>query len=141
MATRNVTFTKLAAKPIALANAKIVYEPSIYGGDGNEVRKNIVFEISEDQQREVLEIEEAIDSNKRMSCVKDGTVKVKLNTADVHVYNVEKQLIDHPQKWKGSLVNAQIVLRGAWASKTMSGLSLDCTDLQILDVLQATCPF
>ena len=141
MATRNVTFEKLAAQRIILSTAHVAYEPSIYGGDGTEPRKNIVLAISSDQEAQFHAMEKAVDPKKLISCVKDGTIKAKITMAGVNLYDAEKNPIDQPQRWKGCCVNAVVQMRGMWSSKTQSGLSLEVTDVQILEHVPQQCPF
>ena len=141
MATRNVTFVKLATQRIILSAADVVYEPSVYGGDGSEPRKNIVLAISPDQEAQFHAMEEAADSKKLISCIKDGTVKAKITMTSVNFYDAAKNSIDPPQRWKGCCVNAVVQMRGMWSSKNQSGLSLEVTDIQILEHLPQQCPF
>ena len=72
--------------------------------------------------------------------MKDGTVRAKIMMPTVRVYDSDKNLVDHSAKWRGCVVNAVIVVKGKWASKTLAGLSMEVTDLQVLDAQQA-CPF
>ena len=141
MATRNVTFEKLAVQRILLYTADVVYEPSVYGGDGSEPRKNIVLAISPDQEAQFHEMEESADSKKLISCVKDGTVKAKITMAGVNFYDAAKNPIDPPQRLKGCCVNVVIQMRGMWSSKTQSGLSLEVTDVQVLEHVPQKFPF
>ena len=120
----------------------MIYEPSVFGGDGSEPRKNIVLAISPEDEALVHQMESEIDHKKLNSCIKDGTIKAKVTLDSVHVYGAMKNTIEHPQKWRGCLVNAIIVMRGTWSSKTQSGLSLELTDIQIMDTaVTPQCPF
>ena len=141
MATRNVTFVKLATQRIILSAADVVYEPSVYGGDGSEPRKNIVLAISPDQEAQFHAMEEAADHKKLISCIKDGTVKAKITMTSVNFYDAAKNSIDPPQRWKGCCVNAVVQMRGMWSSKNQSGLSLEVTDIQVLEHVPHQCPF
>ena len=139
---RNVTFEKLAEQRILLSEATVVYEPSVYGGDGSEPRKNIVLTLTHEAAQPILELEAGIDEKRLVSSMKDGTVKAKIMMPNVRVYDSEKNLVGHPEKWRDCVVNAVIVIKGKWASKTQAGLSMEVTDLQILDhVPQQACPF
>ena len=142
MTTRNVTFEKLAAQRIIVCDAHVVYEPSVFGGDGSEPRKNIVMSISPTEEALIQELETEIDPKKLNSAIKDGTVKCKMTMETVHVFDSAKTLMEHPPKWRGCLVNAVILMRGKWSSKTQSGLSLEVVDIQVLDTaVVAQCPF
>ena len=138
---RNVTFEKLAAQRICLSEATVMYEPSVYGGDGSEPRKNIVLTVDEETMAPIRELEAGIDSRKLVSVIKDGTLKVKMTMAGVRVYDTEKNLVEHPAQWRDCMVNAIIQVRGKWTSKTQSGLSMEVTDLQIIGERKPKCPF
>jgi hypothetical protein len=136
---RCVTFEKLAEQRILLSEATIVYEPSVYGGDGSEQRKNIVLTLPPGAAQPIQELEAGIGPTRLVSSMKDGTVRAKIMMPTVRVYDSDKNLVDHP-KWRGCVVNAVIVVKGKWASRTQAGLSMEVTDLQVLDAQQA-CPF
>ena len=139
---RNVNFEKLAVQRVQVWGALVEYEPSVYGGDGSEPRKNIVLGISEEEQGLFQLLEQVVDPKKLNSCIKDGAVRVKMTMADVNVYDGAKNPATHPLLWKGCRVNAVVQMRGMWSSKTQSGLSLELTDIQVLDKAMAPqCPF
>ena len=139
---RNVNFERLAVQRVQVWGAIVEYEPSVYGGDGTEPRKNMVLAITEEEQASFQLLEQVVDSKKLTSCIKEGTVKAKMTMEEVHVYDASKNQVKHPQQWKGLVVNAVIMMRGVWSSKTQSGLSLELTDIQILDKAAAPqCPF
>ena len=140
--SRNVTFEKLAEQKIMLNSSSVIYEPSVFGGDGSESRKNIVFSIHPDVAQQIQDLEATIDTKKLISAIKDGTIKAKLNLPTVRVYDTEKNVTQQPDKWRDCVVNAVILIKGKWTSKTQSGLSMEVTDLQILDhIKQPDCPF
>ena len=134
-----VTFEKIAEQRILLSKATVVYEPSVYGGDGSEQRKNIVLTLPPGAAQPIQELEAGIGP-RLVSSMKDGTVRAKIMMPTVRVYDSDKNLVDHPVKWQGCVVNAVIVVKGKWASKTQAGLSMEVTDLQVLDRAPA-CPF
>jgi len=139
---RNVNFEKLAVQRVQVWGATVEYEPSVFGGDGTEPRKNIVLSITEEEQAFFQLLEQVVDPKKLNSCIKDGTVKAKVTLDSVNVWNAAKDPVAHPQQWKGCNVNAVIQMRGMWSSKTQSGLSLELTDIQLLDKAAAPqCPF
>ena len=139
---RNVNFEKLALQRVQVWGALVEYEPSVYGGDGTEPRKNITLGISEEEQGLFQLLEQVVDPKKLNSCIKDGAVKAKMTTAEVNVYDASKNPTAHPLQWKGCRVNAVVQMRGMWSSKTQSGLSLELTDIQVLDKAAVPqCPF
>jgi len=137
-----VNFEKLAVHRVQVWGATVEYEPSVFGGDGSEPRKNIVLAVSEEERASFQLLEQVVDPKKLNSCIKDNTVKAKMTMEAVNVYDPAKNLTTHPQQWKGCYVNAVIQMRGMWSSKTQSGLSLELTDIQLLDKAAAPqCPF
>ena len=116
-----VTFEKIAEQRILLSEAIIVYEPSVYGGDGSEQRKNIVLTLPPGAAQPIQELEAGIGP-RLVSSMKDGTVRAKIMPT-VRVYDSDKNLVDHP-KWRGCVVNAVIVVKGKWASRTQADLSM-----------------
>ena len=87
---RNVNFEKLAVQRVQVWGACVEYEPSVFGGDGSEPRKNIVLSISEEDQALFRELEQTVDAKKLNSCIKDGAVKAKMTMEEVHVYDASK---------------------------------------------------
>ena len=139
---RNVNFEKLAVQRVQVWGATVEYEPSVFGGDGTEPRRNIVLAISKEEQAAFQLLEQVVDPKKLNSCIKDNTVKAKMTMESVSVWNAAKDPLAHPQQWKGCCVNAVIQMRGMWSSKTQSGLSLELTDIQLLDkAVEPQCPF
>ena len=139
---RNVNFEKLAVQRVQVWGAIVEYEPSVYGGDGTEPRKNIVLAITEEEQAFFQLLEQVVDSKKLTSCIKEGTVKAKVTLDAVNIYDFEKNLVKPPTQWKGQCVNAVIQMRGMWSSKTQSGLSLELTDIQLVEQAKVQqCPF
>ena len=139
---RNVNFEKLAVQRVQVWGAIVEYEPSVYGGDGIEPRKNIVLAITEEEQGLFQLLEQVVDSKKLTSCIKEGTVKAKVTLDTVNIFDLEKNRVKPPAQWKGQCVNAVLQMRGLWNSKTQSGLSLEVTDIQLVETAKVPqCPF
>ena len=139
---RNVNFEKLAVQRVQVWGAIVEYEPSVYGGDGTEARKNIVLAITEEEQGLFQLLEQVVDSKKLTSCIKEGTVKAKVTLDAVNIYDFEKNRVKPPAQWKGQCINAVLQMRGMWSSKTQSGLSLELTDIQLVETAKVPqCPF
>jgi hypothetical protein len=137
----NVTFTSLK-KPtqLRLDSAEIVYEPGVYGGDGSENRVNISFKVSDFLQQSLTEMEKEI--NATSSCLKEDIMKCKLTLDKVRFYDIGKSRMTKPEKLRGFVVNAMATVKGKWETRTSSGISLEVTDIQLLDrVEQEECPF
>ena len=137
----SVTFTRLT-KPIHLRldNAEIVYEPGVYGGDGSENRVNISFKVSDSTQQTVAVLQEEMKAT--CSCIKEDVMKCKLTLDQARFYDIGKSRMTKPEKLRGFVVNAVATVRGKWETRTSSGLSIEVTDIQLLDkVEQEECPF
>ena len=137
----NVTFTSLK-KPtqLRLDSAEIIYEPNVYGGDGSENRVNISFKVSDFLQQSLTDMEKEI--NATSSCLKEDIMKCKLTLDKVRFYDIGKSRMTKPEKLRGFVVNAMATVKGKWETRTSSGLSLEVTDIQLLDrVEQEECPF
>ena len=137
----NVTFTSLK-KPtqLRLDSAEIVYEPGVYGGDGSENRVNISFKVSDFLQQSLTEMEKEI--NATSSCLKEDIMKCKMTLDKVRFYDIGKSRMTKPEKLRGFVVNAMATVKGKWETRTSSGISLEVTDIQLLDrVEQEECPF
>jgi hypothetical protein len=141
---RAVTFEKMPAQCIMLSGASVVYEPSVFGGDGTEARKNIVFAIEDaSETAQITVMENALTNSKLLvSALKDGTLKAKICLGSVRVYNANRDQIAPPDTWRDSVVNASITVKGIWCSRTQTGLSMEVTDIQLMDKIpQRPCPF
>ena len=60
---------------LPLSGARVIYEPSVYLGDGTEVRKNIVLEVSPEALEIIRGHETSIDASRVCSCIKDDALK------------------------------------------------------------------
>ena len=135
----SVTFTSLT-KPVQLRldSSQIVYEPGVYKGDGSENRVNISFKVSDSTQQTVTDMEKEMSA----SCLKEDIMKCKLSLDRVRFYDIGKSRMTKPEKLRGFVVNAMATVKGKWETRTSSGLSLEVTDIQLLDrVEQEECPF
>ena len=140
----NVTFTacSLDGRPLylLLEDVKIPFEPSVYGGDGTETRKSICFSgATEEVVKRLAAMEESISATN--SCVKDDLIRCKINMERVRTYDSNRKAIDVPKQWRGFSANVQVHLRGKWATRQGSGLSLEVTDVQLMEAREPPCPF
>ena len=140
----NVTFTacSIDGRPLhlLLEDVKIPFEPSVYGGDGTETRKSICFSgATEEVVKRLAAMEESISATN--SCVKDDLIRCKINMERVRTYDSNRKAIDVPKQWRGFSANVQVHLRGKWATRQGSGLSLEVTDVQFMETREPPCPF
>ena len=137
----SVAFTSLT-KPIQLRldSSQIVYEPGVYKGDGSENRVNISFKVSDSTQQTVAVLQEEMKAI--CSCIKEDVMKCKLTLDQARFYDIGKSRMTKPDKLRGFTVNAIATVKGKWETRTSSGLSIEVTDIQLLDrVEQEECPF
>ena len=141
MAPSAVSFTAYA-KPVkfSVRSARVVYEPSIYGGDGSETRVNLTLTCDASTIAEIRALEGSDDFS-LISCVKDAGVRAKLDKTAVRIFDEEGKATVAPAAWRGHTVNAVLVASGGWKTRTGSGVCLSCTDLQLLPEEPTTCPF
>ena len=140
----NVTFTacSLDGKPmhIMFEDVKIPFEPSVYGGDGSETRKSICFSgASEEMVKRIIAMEDSIGATN--TCIKDDLIRCKINMDTVRTYDSNRKAVDTPKQWRGCNANVQVHVRGKWATRQSSGLSLEVTDLQFMESREPPCPF
>jgi hypothetical protein len=137
----NVTFTACTRenRPITLrlAGSTILFEPSVYGGDGTELRRSICFKASDSITQQLLEFEVGLTN----SCVKDEVVKAKISMDKVRVWDQCNHRIEAPEQWRGHECNVVFHLRGKWETKSQSGLCLEVTDIQLLARVEPPSPF
>ena len=139
----NVTFTACSANvQLRLENACIAWEPGIYGGDGSENRVNICFTATGEATQLVHAAEQELGGGMLCSCLKDGNIRCKVSMDKVRIYDASRNRVDKPYTWKGWNVNAVVVVRGTWATRTQVGLCLETTDIQLLQpASEPACPF
>ena len=135
--TGSVTFTACssAGKPLLLRleNVRIAFEPSVYGGDGTELRKNLCATVKA--------MEESLESP-ACSCVKEDLLKTKVSLDKVKIFDASHNRTEPPKNWRGWEVNAMARIRGKWETRTQCGLCLELTDVQLLqEASEAACPF
>ena len=146
MATRTVTFEAMnPPTSLILSNVTVVYEPSVFGGDGTEVRRNIVFEVPPDVAQAVRTFESPLDPRRLCSCIKDDNrLKCKIQMDKVSVYDVDRGSVPLPDEWRGLNVNAIVTVKGMWSTKQHVGLSIEAHSVQVLGAGYQTppeCPF
>ncbi len=142
----SVTFTACSSegKPVLLklVNARIAFEPSVYGGDGTEMRKSICFtQVQDDAMAIVKAMEETLEEGP-CSCVKEDLLKTKVSIDKVRIFDASRNRTEPPKTWRGWEVHALVSTRGKWETRTQHGLCLELTDIQLLqEASEATCPF
>ena len=141
MAPSAVTFTAYA-KPVQflIRDATVVYEPSVFGGDGSETRVNVTLRC-DDASIAAIRALEGIDDFSLVSAVKHMGVRAKMDKTSVHVYDAMGNAAPAPAVWRGARVNALLVAKGTWKSRSGTGVCLECASMQLLPDEPVTCPF
>jgi hypothetical protein len=129
MMARAVQFTNSPVQRIDIGEANIVFEPSVFGGNGTENRLNLVLGVSSN----IHEIVRIAEQNCTSSIITNDTMKVKVEMDKVRFWSAENNLISKPTHWRGLTVRALCEIRGFWKSKTGEGISIVCTDMQVTD--------
>jgi hypothetical protein len=124
-----------------LRGVRVVYEPSVYGGDGTEVRKNIVLEVAQDTFGIVRGHETSIDAARLCSCIRDDNLRCKINMDKVRIYDQTDSLVAPPLIWRDQRANVVVLLKGWWNTKTQTGLSMEVVDVQLTPDTPPRCPF
>ena len=139
---RSVTFEPMVPpEPMTLSGVRILYEPSVFGGDGSETRKNIVFVVPPSIIARVQGFEAPIDLARLCSCIKGDALKCKVNMDRVRTFDSGNAPSPQPEIWRDFAVNALVTVRGTWSTRTQSGLSIEVQDIQLLNDKPPECPF
>lgn len=139
---RAVSFEPLAQpENLTLQGVQIVYEPSVFGGDGTETRKNIVFTVPPSFAAHLQSLESGIDSNRLCSCLKGDALRCKLDLHKIDIYDADRNRVPPPEVWRGLTVNAMIKVKGKWSTRLQTGFCIEVQAIQLLDVAAPDCPF
>jgi len=124
---------------------KIIFEPSVYNGTGEEERKNIVMAITEEAAKEIEELENwtrirvGVTPEKWNSCVKrvnGPQLKAKINMSgqrqcEFAGHNGAKVA---PTYLRGRSATAAILVRGVYMQRNAAGLMIDVVALRYGEV-------
>lgn len=141
----NVTFTPCSRDGKSyLVNAEdvsIPFEPSAFGGDGTESRKSICFAgVDEALLEQLAATEKAIEAS--TSCIKEGLVRCKINLDKVRCFDSSRKRIETPSSLRGWHANALVHVKGKWQTRQGCGLTLEVTDMQLVEAAkEPTCPW
>ena len=126
-----VTFTAIPHHHVIAKNAKIVHEPSVYNGTGTEVRRNLVLAVDQITRDQLTVIEEHIYLGPTLcSVIKPETIRVKVDTDTIRLFDADHNKINAPEKWVHANVEARLEVRGVWKTATNCGISVCSTDLR-----------
>jgi hypothetical protein len=146
--SRTVAFTALNPKQHVLAaNATVLWEASVYGGTGAERRLNLVLKVSDQTLAAFQAIEDATIGPAPQhltlcSVIREDTIRCKIDLDELRYWDHNNDRTIAPDPLKGRIVQAYIEVRGTWNSRTNTGLSAICTDIQLSgEAAPAVSPF
>ncbi len=139
---RSVSFEPLSPAPqLSITAARVVYEPSVFGGDGSENRKNLVLEVSPLIVTTVQQLESTLDTSRLCSSIKGDTLKCKISMDKVQLFDSKNKAVPPPETWRDLTVNVMAAVKGTWSTRTQTGLSIDVSDVQLLAAKVHQSPF
>ena len=144
MSNSAVTFSAIPKQYVLVRDAQVIYEPSVFGGNGGEQRVNMVLSVPDLARNQLKAIEDELGlGNTLCSCIKDdGHIRVKLDNDSVRIFDTNHVITPQPTQWKGVTIHALLEIRGHWKSRSGTGISVLCTDIQItLEPAPAMSPF
>ena len=126
-----VTFTAIPHQHLIAKNAKILFQPSVYNGSGTEVRRNLVLAVEQITRDQLTVIEEHLHLGPTLcSVIKPETIRVKVDTDNIRIFDADHNKINAPEKWVHANVEARLEVRGVRKTATNCGISVCCTDLR-----------
>jgi len=73
-----VTFTAIPSQLIVVRNARVLYEPSVFGGIGTEIRRNLVLAVDQATRDQLTGIEDELQLGPtKCSVIKPEGIRVK----------------------------------------------------------------
>ena len=129
-----VTFTSITNQHLIAKGARIVYEPSVYNGTGAEIRKNLVLAVDQTIRDQLTAIETQLHLGATLFSVsKTETIRVKIDTDQIRLFDADHHHINPPEKWVHDNVEVRLEVRGTWRTATNTGLSVCCTDIRFAE--------
>jgi hypothetical protein len=129
-----VTFTSITNHHLIAKGARIVYEPSVYNGNGAEIRKNLVLAVDQTIRDQLTAIETQLHLGPTLCfVVKSKTIRVKIDTDQVRLFDADHHQINPPEKWVHSNVEVRLEVRGTWRTATNAGISVCFTDIRFAE--------
>jgi hypothetical protein len=122
-----VNFTAILVVAI-IANAAVIYEPSVFNGTGQEIRRNLVLKVNTAVSDQLLALEQA--NGATCSVVKPDTIRVKVGMNAVKVFDADHKGIETPGRWIHPNVEVRLEVRGTWKTANGTGISVSCTDIR-----------
>ena len=127
---------------LRLENAKVVFEPSVYGGGtGEEVRLGMVMTLDEDTTQHIQEIKTTLIQQLKSKATWNSSVKesdnyapnfrCKINKERTQVFTEDNERAEWPQMWRGRTINAVVRLGGTYSQSQSCGPLWEVTHVQL----------
>ena len=126
---------------LRLENVKVVFEPSCYGGTGEEVRLGMVMTLDGDLLQRIQEIETSLhqqlnskagwNSSVKESDKFEPTFRSKINKERAQLFTEDNESIEWPQSWRGRTINAIVRLGGTYSQSQSCGPLWEVTHVQM----------
>ena len=136
-----VAFTAISKQRLLVKSAHVLYEPSVYNGTGQEVRKNLVLAVDQATRDQLAAIETQLQLGDLCSIFKPDSIRVKVDMEQVRLFDSDHAQINPPDKWANSNVEVCLEVRGSWRTATNAGLSVCCTDIRFVEGGADASPF
>lgn len=127
---------------VRLNNASVVFEPSVYGGTGAEVRVGMVLRPSEEQLASIRLIEEKVRAQlgadtRWQSSIKESdgqyeaAFRPKVHKERVQILTEGKTRATWPSSWRGRTINAAVRFGGVYIQSQSCGPLWEVTHVQL----------
>ena len=136
-----VTFTAFAKRQCISNSARVLYEPSVYNGTGQEVRKNLVLSVDQATRDQLETIEAQLQLQDLCSILKPDSIRVRVDMEQVRLWSSDHIHINPPDKWANCSVDICLEIKGSWRTATNAGLSICCTDIRFVEGSTSVSPF
>ena len=122
-------------KTFRVDNCTILWEPGVYQGEGTENRVNVCIQ-NDEAMAKLLDFEKCL-SGSICSCVKGEDeqqhIKCKLIWDKIRFFDLTNERVNKPPKLAGYRCNLVFNIKGKWASHGQTGLSLEVSDIQLVE--------
>jgi len=99
-----------------------------------EIYKNLVLAVDQTIRDQLTAIETQMHLGPTLcSVVKPDTIRVKIDTDQVRLFDVDHRQINPTEKWVHSNVEVRLEVRGTWRTATNAGISVCCTDIRFAE--------
>ena len=99
-----VTFVAVPKQHFIVKGARILDEPSIFNGNGQEVRKNLVLSVDQVTRDQFTAIDTQLQLGETLcSVVKPESIRVKVDMEQVRLFDSEHNQISPPKSGRTAM--------------------------------------